>query len=119
MNVGGSLRSWRERLGIRAADLARALNLNTSTLARYELGRRDVPYELLEPWGRALGLRVELRFELLSQVEDPSVAALREVVHELQPHERQLVDGLVSLARARQAAASTLGETTAMSTPRR
>lgn len=106
MNVGGTLRSWRERLGIRAADVARTLELKTATFSKYELGRRDVPYELLDPWGRALGLHVELRIEPRGAVDDPMVAGLRGVVDELQPHERQLVEGIVALARARQAARS-------------
>ena len=89
--IGPWLRTMREKRGVSATKVAQHLGLNTATFAKYELGNRKVPYDLLEPWGNALGFRVEL---VARSLEDPPVAA------DLTDAQRALLDQVLTSAGA-------------------
>lgn len=89
--IGPWLRSMRENRGVPATQIAKALGLTTTTFARYELGHRKVPYDLLEPWGEALGFRVEL---IARSLEDAPIA------QDLTESQRALLDQVLTSAGA-------------------
>lgn len=62
LDLGALIREARERAGVRAADLARALGKQQNEVWRWESGRREPTIALLETIADALGMELEIRF---------------------------------------------------------
>ncbi|MEN3009312.1 XRE family transcriptional regulator [Pseudothermotoga sp.] len=65
VSIGEKIRLVRNRLGLTQADLAKKLNVDPSTIAYYESGRRQISLEMLQKIANALG--VELDYFLKEQ----------------------------------------------------
>jgi transcriptional regulator with XRE-family HTH domain len=108
--VGSRLQRAREKAGWTQEALAFRVEIDPTTLSRYETGRLPVPLEVLSKAATVLGVRlahlVDFERELPKRMAEPATVpkrppaserrALEEVWAELRPHDRSV---LLDLAR--------------------
>lgn len=66
-HFGGVLRDARVAAGVRVNDLARRMGVRPSTVCRIEACRNELLESTVARYAKALGLRVELRLEVVPQ----------------------------------------------------
>ena len=54
--VGARLKEWRLKKGLTQQDLAQLLGVSRSTIASWEIGRTEIPYEALKKLKDRFGL---------------------------------------------------------------
>jgi transcriptional regulator with XRE-family HTH domain len=83
--------------GLTQEELAARVKLSRTSIANIEAGRQRVPLHMLHVFAQALGVAPE---SLLPAHEQPEPAVRPELVADLVPEERRLVEQVVGRARA-------------------
>lgn len=89
--LGAALRAMRESRGISREEMAQALGCTRGAVAHYEAGRRKIPIDHIDAWGRLCDRTLSIEFLRTSDESAAALARLNRAIRALSPAHQELV----------------------------